>query len=113
MIDGTARDEYEGHYQTLVTGEWAEGDKSIVIPAGTYVISTAQRFGSFAALMCEPAAVDGGVAWNYFDNYFDSKDGTFRANYSNTVTAEAGSEKERTEEISVPILKIPKFDTIK
>ena len=113
VIDGTARDEYEGHYQTLVTGEWAEGDKSIVIPAGTYVISTAQRFGSFAALMCEPAAVDGGVAWNYFDNYFDSKDGTFRANYSNTVTAEAGSEKERTEEISVPILKIPKFDTIK
>lgn len=113
VIDGTARDEYEGHYQTLVTGEWAKGDKSIVIPAGTYVISTAQRFGSFAALMCEPAAVDGGVAWNYFDNYFDSKDGTFRANYSNTVTAEAGSEKERTEEISVPILKIPKFDTIK
>ena len=113
VIDGTARDEYEGHYQTLVTGEWAEGDKSIEIPAGTYVISTAQRFGSFAALMCEPAAVDGGVAWNYFDNYFDSKDGTFRANYSNTVTAEAGSEKERTEEISVPILKIPKFDTIK
>lgn len=113
VIDGTARDEYEGHYQTFVTGEWAEGDKSIVIPAGTYVISTAQRFGSFAALMCEPAAVDGGVAWNYFDNYFDSKDGTFRANYSNTVTAEAGSEKERTEEISVPILKIPKFDTIK
>lgn len=113
VIDGTARDEYEGHYQTLVTGEWANGDKSIVIPAGTYVISTAQRFGSFAALMCEPAAVDGGVAWNYFDNYFDSKDGTFRANYSNTVTAEAGSEKERTEEISVPILKIPKFDTIK
>lgn len=113
VIDGTARDEYEGHYQTLVTGEWADGDKSIVIPAGTYVISTAQRFGSFAALMCEPAAVDGGVAWNYFDNYFDSKDGTFRANYSNTVTAEAGSEKERTEEISVPILKIPKFDTIK
>ena len=113
VIDGTARDEYEGHYQTLVTGEWANGDKSIVIPDGTYVISTAQRFGSFAALMCEPAAVDGGVAWNYFDNYFDSKDGTFRANYSNTVTAEAGSEKERTEEISVPILKIPKFDTIK
>ena len=113
VIDGTARDEYEGHYQTLVTGEWANGDKSIMIPAGTYVISTAQRFGSFAALMCEPAAGDGGVAWNYFDNYLDSKDGTFRANYSNTVTAEAGSEKERTEEISVPILKIPKFDTIK
>lgn len=113
VIDGTARDEYEGHFQTLVTGEWAKGDKSIVIPAGTYVISTAQRFGSFAALMCEPAAVDGGVAWNYFDDYFDSKDGTFRANFSNTVTAEAGSENERTEEISVPILKIPAFDTIK
>ena len=32
VIDGTARDEYEGHYQTLVTGEWANGDKSIVSP---------------------------------------------------------------------------------
>lgn len=113
VIDGTPRDTYEGHYQTLVSGEWNKGDKSIVIPAGTYVISTAQRFGSFAALMCEPAAVDGGVAWNFFDNYFDSKEGTFRANYRNTVTAEAGSENERKEEISIPILKIPDFGTIK
>lgn len=112
VIDGTKRDAYEGHYQTLVSGEWAQGDKSIVIPAGTAVISTAQRFGSFAALMCEPAAVDGGVAWNYFDNYFDAKEGTFRANYSNTVTAAAGSEDEHTEEVSIPILKIPEFDTI-
>lgn len=113
VVDGTPRDAYEGHYQILMTGEWGQGDKSVVIPSGTYVISTAQRFGSFAAMMCEPAAVDGGVAWNFFDNYFDSKEGTFRANYSKSVTAEAGSEKERTEEISIPILKIPKFDTIK
>lgn len=113
VIDGTPRDTYEGHYQTLVSGEWTKGDKSITIPAGTYVISTAQRFGSFAALMCEPAAVDGGVAWNFFDDYFDSKEGTFRANYSNTVTAEAGSEKEQIKEISIPILKIPEFGAIK
>ncbi|MCI9270604.1 MAG: M14 family metallopeptidase [Dorea sp.] len=113
VIDGTPRDAYEGHYQTLVSGEWKKGDKSIVIPAGTYMISTAQRFGSFAALMCEPAAVDGGVAWNYFDDYFDAKENTFRANYRNSVTAEAGSENERTEEVSIPILKIPEFDTIK
>ena len=113
VIDGTPRDAYEGHYQTLVSREWKKGDKSIVIPAGTYMISTAQRFGSFAALMCEPAAVDGGVAWNYFDDYFDAKENTFRANYRNSVTAEAGSENERTEEVSIPILKIPEFDTIK
>ena len=87
VIDGRERKDYEGHFQTLVTGEWKKGDGDIVIPAGTYVISTAQRFGSFAALMCEPAAVDGGVAWNFFDNYLDAKEGTFRANYSNEVTA--------------------------
>lgn len=112
VIDGTARDAYEGHYQTLVSGEWEQGDKAIIIPAGTYVISTAQRFGSFAAMMCEPAAVDGGVAWNFFDDYFDNKEGTFRMNYSNSVTAEAGSENERTEDVCIPILKIPSFDTL-
>ncbi len=112
VVDGRPRDTYEGHYQTLVSGEWEAGDKEIVIPAGTYVISTAQSLGSLAALMCEPAAVDGGVAWNFFDDYFDAKEGTFRANYTNTVTAEAGSENERTEEVSIPILKIPEFATI-
>jgi len=112
VIDGRERSEYEGHFQTLITGEWEEGDKDIVIPAGTYVISTAQRFGSFAALMCEPAAVDGGVAWNFFDNYFDAKEGTFRANYSNDVVAAAGSENEREEQVSIPIIKIPDFATL-
>lgn len=113
VVDGRPRETYEGHYQTLVSGEWKSGDKEIVIPAGTYAISTAQRLGSFAALMCEPAAVDGGVAWNFFDDYFDAKEGTFRANYTNTVTAEAGSENERTEQVSIPILIIPEFDTIR
>ena len=113
VVDGRPRETYEGHYQTLVSGEWKSGDKEIVIPAGTYAISTAQSLGSFAALMCEPAAVDGGVAWNFFDDYFDAKEGTFRANYTNTVTAEAGSENERTEQVSIPILKIPEFDTIR
>lgn len=112
VIDGRERKDYEGHFQTLVTGEWKKGDGDIVIPAGTYVISTAQRFGSFAALMCEPAAVDGGVAWNFFDNYLDAKEGTFRANYSNDVTAAAGSENERKEHVSIPILKIPAFETL-
>lgn len=112
VIDGRERKDYEGHFQTLVTGEWKKGDGDIVIPAGTYVISTAQRFGSFAALMCEPAAVDGGVAWNFFDNYLDAKEGTFRANYSNDVTAAAGSENEREEQVSIPILKIPAFETL-
>ncbi len=112
VIDGKPRKEYEGHYQTLVSGEWEKGDKAIVVPAGTWVISTAQTLGSFAALMCEPAAVDGGVAWNFFDNYFDAKDGTFRKNYSNTVIAAAGSENEREEQVSIPILKIPEFDTL-
>lgn len=38
--------------------------------------------------------------------------GTFRANYSNDVTAAAGSENERKEQVSIPILKIPAFETL-
>ena len=117
VVDGRQRTSYEGHYQTLVDGEWVKGDKSIVIPAGTYVLSTAQVLGSFAALMCEPACVDGGVAWNFFDDYFDQAEGTFRANYSSTVkvvtTKEGSEETEETEKtISMPILKVADFKTI-
>ncbi|MBO7668459.1 MAG: S-layer homology domain-containing protein, partial [Firmicutes bacterium] len=117
VVDGRQRTSYEGHYQTLVDGEWVKGAKSIVIPAGTYVLPTCQVMGSFAALMCEPAAVDGGVAWNFFDDYFDQAEGTFRANYSSTVkvviTKEGSDETEETEKtVSIPILKVADFKTI-
>ena len=117
VVDGRPRKSYEGHYQILVDGEWVKGKDSIVIPAGTYVLSTAQVMGSFAALMCEPACVDGGVAWNFFDDNFDQAEGTFRANYSSKVTGEYTKEgSDETEQIektiSIPILKVADFKTI-
>lgn len=112
VVDGRERKSYEGHFQTLVDGEWTKGDKSIVIPAGTYVFSTAQVMGSLAALMCEPAAVDGGVAWNFFDNYFDQKEGTFRANYSSAVKYTDSEKGEIEKTVSIPILKIADFATL-
>ncbi len=96
---------YEGHYQDVVDGEWTAGAKAIVIPAGTYVISTAQSLGSFAAMMLEPACVDGGVSWNYFDGYMDAKAGCFRANYTSQV---AGLEHT----LSLPILKLADFGAL-
>ena len=112
VVDGRQRTSYEGHFQTLVDGDWVKGDKSIVIPAGTYVMSTAQVKGSLAALMCEPAAVDGGVAWNFFDDYFDAVEGTFRANYSSTVTYTDSEKGDIEKTISIPILKIAEFDAL-
>ena len=112
VVDGRQRTSYEGHFQTLVDGDWVKGDKSIVIPAGTYVFSTAQVMGSLAALMCEPAAVDGGVAWNFFDDYFDAAEGTFRANYSSTVTYTDSEIGDIEKTISIPILKIAEFDAL-
>jgi|GEM_PF-281471 len=96
---------YEGHYQDVVDGEWTAGAKAIVIPAGTYVISTAQNLGSFAAMMLEPACVDGGTSWNYFDDYLDAKAGCFRANYASQA---AGLDHT----LSLPILKLADFGTL-
>lgn len=105
VVDGRPRTSYEGHYQTLVDGDWVNGNQAIVIPAGTYIMSTAQVKGALAALMCEPAAVDGGVAWNFFDDYFDQPAGTFRANYASSVEG-------REATVSIPILKVPEFSSI-
>ncbi len=113
VVDGRQRTSYEGHFQTLVDGDWVNGADSIVIPAGSYVMSTAQVKGSFAALMCEPACVDGGVAWNFFDNYFDQADGTFRANYSSTVTYTDSEKGEVEKTVSMPILKVNEYSAIK
>ena len=98
--------QYEGHYQDVVDGEWTAGAAPIVIPAGTYVVSTAQTLGSFAAMMSEPACVDGGASWNYFDNYLDAKAGCFRASYASQVEG-------LDHTVSLPVLKLTDFNSLK
>lgn len=58
---------YEGHHRNTIQGDWI-ASSDLTIPAGSYVISTAQVLGGLAALLLEAESVDGLAAWNYFDN---------------------------------------------
>jgi hypothetical protein len=66
---------YEGHYLKTITGSWM--DEEITLPAGTYVVSTAQTSAPLVGVLLEPESVDGLGLWNVFDkrlgadrNYF-------------------------------------------
>jgi len=66
---------YEGHFLNTIIGTWNEED--ITLPAGTYVVSTAQKSGPLVGVLLEPESVDGLGIWNFFDkrlgadrNYF-------------------------------------------
>ena len=67
-IDETNRKEslYEGHYMNVMSGDWLVSS-DLTLPKGSYVVSTAQKNGSLAALLLEPESVDGLVSWNYLD----------------------------------------------
>jgi hypothetical protein len=56
---------FEGHRQVSVQGSWAGRTDSI--PAGWFLVPTAQRQGVFAAYLLEPASEDGYLDWNFFD----------------------------------------------
>jgi hypothetical protein len=57
----------QGHYNTMVTGEYATVEREF--PAGTYLVTTAQALGAVAASLLEPESDDGMVYWNFFDRY--------------------------------------------
>jgi hypothetical protein len=57
---------FEGH--TMLHGVGASAVmRSTMLPAGTYVVRTAQKLGTLAAVLLEPQSEDGLVAWNFFD----------------------------------------------
>lgn len=58
---------YQGHISTSIRGEWEEVEETL--PAGTWVVRTAQPLGSLAAYMLEPESDDGLLYWNFFDRY--------------------------------------------
>jgi hypothetical protein len=94
-------------------GNWATVTEAQRIPAGTYVVSTAQPLGNLAALMLEPGCMDGLLSWtysaavqnpiqiNFFDDCLDKKEGTIRYNY-----------KSDSGEDYVPIFKISSYNAI-
>jgi len=95
-------------------GQWTHPAEAQLIPAGTYVVSTAQPMGNLAALMLEPGCMDGLMTWEYsaavknpiqisfFDSNIGQKEGMIRSNFKSS----AG-------EYYVPIFKILSFDAIK
>jgi len=58
---------YQGHRFTTVKGSWEENEESL--PAGTWVVRTAQPLGTLAAYLLEPESDDGLITWNLFDRY--------------------------------------------
>jgi hypothetical protein len=55
----------QGHYTNTVTGEYF--DVTRTFPAGTALVSLAQRLGPLAAALLEPESDDGLLVWNAFD----------------------------------------------
>ncbi len=112
---------YEGGLRAstsaVLDGSWQTAE-DIVFPVGTYVVTTAQPLGTFAALMMEPTSVDGFVSWNFFDGPMDNPTaaGTVRSNpeYFATFTPVSGRADYTGDEktYSVPIFKVAEFDLI-
>jgi hypothetical protein len=68
-VDSVARPrggDFQGHCSTILTGEWAPPAPD-TITAGSFLVSTNQRFGMIAAFLLEPASEDGYAYWNFFD----------------------------------------------
>jgi hypothetical protein len=94
-------------------GNWTGVTQQQVIPAGTYVVSTAQPLGNLAALLLEPGCVDGLMNWGYseavknpihikfFDDCYGKKEGTIRYNF-----------KSDSGEIYVPVFKVKEFTSL-
>ena len=97
---------YEGHLRNNFVGEWQTATAAQIFPAGAYVVTTSQTLGALAALLLEPAAVDGAITWNFFDTRLDAAAGTVRANYP-SVTTDTGSPT-----YYLPVFKVTAFDTI-
>jgi dipeptidyl-peptidase 4 len=56
---------YQGHALLAVTVDTK--DVEVELPAGTFIIETAQPLGALAAYLLEPETDDGFVTWNFFD----------------------------------------------
>jgi hypothetical protein len=58
---------FEGHCSPLLEGHWTAAATDTVA-AGSFLVSTNQRFGTLAAFLLEPSSEDGYATWNFFDS---------------------------------------------
>ncbi|MFN2400065.1 MAG: M14 family metallopeptidase [Gemmatimonadaceae bacterium] len=56
---------FQGHFEVRLAGRWNRGNR--LLPAGSYLISTAQPLGFVAFYLLEPESDDGLTTWNTFD----------------------------------------------
>jgi hypothetical protein len=56
---------FEGHRPVRLEGRWSRDTR--VLPAGSYLVATAQPLGVLAVYLLEPESDDGLVTWNAFD----------------------------------------------
>jgi zinc carboxypeptidase len=56
---------FQGHHEARLKGHWERGAQSL--PAGSYIVSTAQPRGALAVYLLEPESDDGFTTWNFFD----------------------------------------------
>lgn len=61
--------QFQGHVPARVTAEPTK--RREVLPAGTWVIPTAQRLARLAVYLLEPESEDGLAVWNYFDPWLE------------------------------------------
>jgi dipeptidyl-peptidase 4 len=62
----TAARPFQKHLERTVTGTWG-APTSRSLPAGTYIVRTAQPLGILAVYLLEPQSEDGFVTWNVLD----------------------------------------------
>lgn len=56
---------FQGHHEMQLVGHWTSESREI--PAGTYIVRTAQQQGVLVVYLLEPQSDDGLVTWNFFD----------------------------------------------
>ncbi|MEP6689526.1 MAG: M14 family metallopeptidase [Gemmatimonadaceae bacterium] len=56
---------FQGHREVSLTGNWRTERRAI--PAGSFIVDTAQPLGLVAFYLLEPESDDGLVTWNFFD----------------------------------------------
>jgi hypothetical protein len=56
---------FQGHHEVRLKGHWERGLQSL--PAGSFIVSTAQALGPLIVYLLEPESDDGVATWNFFD----------------------------------------------
>ena len=60
---------FQGHHEIRLKGHWERGLQSL--PAGSFIVSTAQPRGALIVYLLEPESDDGFATWNFFDRHIE------------------------------------------